>query len=56
MTKEEKTEIICFIDTLFHRINEAKEHIMNANYGLALKTLSEAYPQLTLKVDEESRS
>lgn len=55
MSKEEKEEVMYFIDTLMRRINMAKEEIRQMNYGLALKTLSDAYPKLTISVDEESR-
>lgn len=51
MTQEEKNEVTQFLDCVFCRINEAKDHIRQHNYGLALEVLSEAYPQLTIKVD-----
>ena len=51
MTQQEKDEVCSFLDLLCGRINQAKEHIKEHNYGLALKILSEAYPAIKIKVD-----
>ena len=51
MKPEEKKEVTDFLNLVFKRINTAKEHIREQNYGLALKILSEAYPELKMKVD-----
>ncbi len=53
MTKEEKDEVVSFLDHVFNRINKAKEEIRKANYGNAYEILSEAYPQLTLRVSRD---
>ena len=52
MTEKEKNEVKTFLDVVFQRINKAKEHLRDHDYGLALKVLSEAYPELKLRVDE----
>lgn len=51
MTQEEKKQIDYYLIEIFRRINLAKDHLKECNYGLALKTLSEAYPRLEIKVD-----
>lgn len=52
MTIEEKNQIAGFLNQMYDRINTAKNQIMECNYGMALKTLSEAYPVLKIKVEE----
>lgn len=54
MTQQEKQEIESFLKEVFHRINTAKDQIRQMNYGMALNTLSEAYPVLKIEVNEES--
>lgn len=52
MTQQEKNEVTSFLNHVFSRINTAKEHLREHNYGLALKVLAEAYPELKIKVDD----
>lgn len=51
MTQEEKNEVCKYLDEIFRRINTAKSHMTNYNYGLAFDELAKAYPELKLKVD-----
>lgn len=52
MSIEEKKEVTDYLNLIYKRINLAKDQIRECNYGQALKTLSESYPQLKIKVDE----
>lgn len=52
MTREEKKEVMDYINGLFNRISNAKNCIRDLNFGRADAILSEPYPRLNLKVDE----
>jgi hypothetical protein len=52
MTKQEKQQVRDHLASVYLRINKAKEAIREHNYGIAERSLSEAYPKLDLVEDE----
>ena len=52
MTRNEKREVMDYINGLYNRINSAKNCIRDLNFGKADLILSEPYPKLNLRVDE----
>ena len=52
MTREENKELQIFLNSIYSRINRAKNAIREMNFGRTEQILSEAYPKLNLKVTE----
>ena len=52
MTREEKREVMDYINGLYNRIECAKSSIRDMNYGTAERILAKPYPKLEIYVDE----
>lgn len=52
MKAEEKEILNNYLAEIFNKINTAKVHLANRNYGLAEEVLCMPYPILDIKIDD----
>lgn len=53
MTKDEYRMFDNHLRLIYGRIEKARRHILESNYGLALEVLSKNFPEIAFNVEEE---